>query len=109
MKQYRVNILPHAQSDLEQIHDYIAHTLLSPLTAKKTVSALRKEILSLDTMPRRIKLTDEEPWRSIGIHRMRVKNYYVYFWIDEEGLCVHVAGVIYSARNQIEQLKHMEL
>ncbi len=29
-------------------------------------------------MPERIKLTEEEPWRSQGIHRMRVKNYYVY-------------------------------
>ncbi len=31
---------------------------------------------------------------------MRVKNYYVYFWIDEENSKVQVTAVIYVARDQ---------
>ncbi|MCM1123589.1 MAG: type II toxin-antitoxin system RelE/ParE family toxin [Eubacterium sp.] len=60
-------------------------------------------------MPDRIKLTEEEPWRSEGIHRMRVKNYYVYFWIDEENCKVQVASVIYVARDQLVQLEMMKM
>lgn len=35
-------------------------------------------------MPQRIKNIDEEPWGSYGFRKIRVKNYYVYFWINEE-------------------------
>ncbi len=60
-------------------------------------------------MPERIKLTDEEPWRSEGIHRMRVKNYYIYFWIDEDNHRVQITSVIYVARDQVAQLELMEM
>ena len=60
-------------------------------------------------MPDRINLTEEEPWRSEGIYRMRVKNYYVYFWIDENNDKVQVTSVIYVARNQAAQLGRMEI
>lgn len=59
-------------------------------------------------MPERIKLTEEEPWRSEGIHRMRVRNYYVYFWIDDENDRVQVTSVIYVARDQAAQLILMQ-
>lgn len=60
-------------------------------------------------MPERIKLTEEEPWHSKGIHRMRVKNYYVYFWIDEDNSKVQIIAVIYVARNQAAQLELMKI
>lgn len=60
-------------------------------------------------MPTRIKLTEEEPWRSEGIHRMRIKNYYVYFWIDEENGKVQITAVIYIARDQAKQLEIMKM
>ncbi len=58
-------------------------------------------------MPFRIKLTEEEPWRTEGIHQMRVKNYYVYFWIDEENYEVQIIAVIYVARDQMTQLNRL--
>lgn len=58
-------------------------------------------------MPERIKLTDEEPWRSEEIHRMRVRNYYVYFWIDKVKRIVQIIAVIYVAREQETQLRNL--
>ena len=40
---------------------------------------------------------------------MRVKNYYVYFWIDEENNIVQVTAVIYVARDQAAQLDMIEM
>ena len=40
---------------------------------------------------------------------MRVKNFYVYFWIDEENLRVQVTDVIYVARDQKKQLETMPI
>ena len=109
MKTYTVRITRQAREHLRGIKKHIAEELLAPDAAKNTIAAIKKEIKSLDKMPERIKLTEEEPWRSEGIHRMRVKNYYVYFWIDEDNSKVQVTSVIYVAREQAAQLILMQM
>ena len=109
MKTYTVKITRQAREHLSGIKRYIEEELLSPDAARNMIATLRKEISSLSKMPKRVKLTDEEPWRSEGVHRMRVKNYYVYFWIDEDKRCVQVTSVIYVARDQTAQLEQMEM
>ena len=61
--------------------------------------------MSLARMPKRVALTEEEPWRSYGVHKMAVKNFLVYFWIDDKRNEVHVIAVIYGRRDQLEALK----
>ena len=109
MKTYTVRITRQAREHLRGIKKHIAEELLAPDAAKNTIAAIKKEIKSLDKMPERINLTEEEPWRSEGIHRMRVKNYYVYFWIDEDNSKVQVTSVIYVARDQAAQLILMQM
>lgn len=109
MKTYTVRITRQAREHLRGIKQYIAEELFAPDAARNTIAALRKEIQTLSQMPERIKLTEEEPWRSEGVHRMRVRNYYVYFWIDEDNNKVQVTSVIYVARDQTAQLELMEM
>lgn len=109
MKEYSVKITRQAREHLRAIKRHIEEELLAPDAAKNIINELKKSIKSLSKMPGRIKLTDEEPWRSEGIHRMRVKNYYVYFWIDEDNAKVQVTSVIYVAREQVAQLELMEI
>lgn len=109
MNTYTVRITRQARDHLRGIKAYITDELLAPEAANSTIARLKKEIKSLSTMPERIKLTDEEPWRSEGIHRMCVKNYYVYFLIDDENSKVQVTSVIYVARDQAKQLELMEM
>lgn len=108
MKTYTVRITRQARDHLRAIKSYIANELFAPEAANNTIAILKKEIKSLYQMPERIKLTNEEPWRSEGIRCMRVKNYYVYFWIDEENSTVQIISVIYVARDQAAQLELME-
>lgn len=109
MKTYTVRITRQAREHLRGIKKHIEEELLAPDAAKNTIAAIKKEIKSLERMPERIKLTEEEPWRSEGVHRMRVKNYYVYFCIDEENSKVQVTSVIYVARDQAAQLILMQM
>ena len=103
--EYNVKITKQAKYYMKDICDYIAIKLDAPETAKNLLATLKKEIKSLNQFPARIKLTDEEPWRSKGIHRMIVKNYYVYFWINENKKQVYVTSVVFAKRNQISHLK----
>ena len=109
MKTYTIRITRQARDHLREIKKYITEELLAPDAARNTIAILKKEILTLTKMPSRIKLTEEEPWRSEVIHRMRVKNYYVYFWVDEKKRTVQITSVIYVARDQVKQLELMEM
>ena len=41
--------------------------------------------------------------------RMLVKNYYVYFWVDEDNVRVQITGIIYAKRDQARQLENMDM
>lgn len=108
-RQYEVRITQHAEQAMREIGVYIAVDLIEPETAVRLLKTFQQEIAKLDSLPQRIHLTPEEPWRSIGIRRMRVKNYFIYFWIDEDNHRVQVTDVIYAGRDQSRQLRHMPM
>ena len=83
-EKYTVKITLQAQEQIREIISYIRFTLQAPETAMKMLDTLQEEIASLDQFPNRVPLTEEEPWRSQGIHKFPVKNYLIYFWVDEE-------------------------
>lgn len=109
MQEYEIRITTHAEESLREIGAYIWEELMVPETAINLLQTIRQEIKKLSYMPSKIHLTPEEPWRSYGVRRMRVKNFYVYFWIDEENLRVQVTDVIYVARDQKKQLETMPI
>lgn len=108
-EEYKVSITAQAQEQLRDIVGYITYTLQAPKTALKMLDTLEKEISSLSQFPNRVALTEEDPWRTQGIHKMPIKNYLVYFWVDELDKHVHVTGVIYGRRDQRHQLNNMDM
>lgn len=95
---------PDATADLVEIRDYIAGALLARDTALKYIREIRKEIAALDSMPARIAPVQDEPWHSRGIRRMLVKNFYVYYRIDEDSHRVYILNIIYAKRDQLKAL-----
>jgi len=106
---YTVHITPQAEEHLQDIMHYIARKLQAPAAALSTLDELKEAINSLDTFPERIPLTQEEPWQQQGIHKMTVKNFLVYFWIDRDAGAVHVIAVIYGKREQRNQFSRIYL
>ena len=102
---YDLIILPEAELDIRNIVMYIAIELAAPQAALNLQRIIEKEIRSLSYMPDRIRLVDEQPWRAAGIRRTRVKNYFIYFFIDENRMTVYINAVIYSGRDQTQQLR----
>ncbi len=104
---YRVTLTPQAVEQIRETVLYIARTLQSPETAKGWADLLHQKIGELHSMPSRYPLTDEELWRDRGIHKMPVKNFLVYYLIDEENKSVTVTAVIYGRRDQLAALASM--
>ena len=63
-----------------------------------------KEIRSLNEMPMRYRLYDDEPWHSQGVRFFPVNNYLVFYLPDETKTTVHIVRIIYGVRDIKKQL-----
>ena len=108
-EKYMVKITTQAQEQLKEMISYINYTLQARGTAMKMLDTLQEEIASLDQFPNRVPLTEEEPWRSQGIHKFPVKNYLIYFWVDEETKKVQIIGAVYGRKDQRHQLSNLDM
>lgn len=109
MKQYEVRVTTQAENHMLEYAEYIQNELVNPQAAVKFIKDIQKAVSSLAQMPQRNPLTDEAPWKNMGIHKLVVRGYLVYYRIKEETETVHVIGVVYGKRNQPEQLAAMYL
>lgn len=48
-------------------------------------------------------------WRKLGIRKILVKNFIMYYWVDKEHQIVHIAAVVYEKRDQLWELGKMKL
>lgn len=104
MDSYEIVMTPHALAKLTELRNYITQALLAPGTAQTYIETIKKEIQTLSQMPARYQLVDEEPERSSGVRRLIVKNFYVYYQIDEGAKRVYIINVIYTRRDQLKAL-----
>jgi len=79
---YKIIITPDAETDLFEIRDYIAYTLLVPDVA-----------LKLTYMTSNIAPIEREPWHSRGVRKITAKNFYIYYRTDDS------SGRVYILKN----------
>ncbi len=108
MKEYEIKITPYAYNQMAEIRDYIALELMNPNAALNFIEDIRSATMGLKQMPLRIKTIDEEPWKTRGIRKISVKNFFVYFWVDEVKCIVHIIAVAYAKREQTNVLDNIE-
>lgn len=109
MAEYKVRVTRQAREQLREVRRYIEVILSAPDAALNTIRAIRAEMEALSDKPYRIKPVDEEPWHNEGVRKTRVRNYYVYYWIDEAEKRVQITAVIYVRRDQERALKSMQM
>ena len=102
MEQYKIGLSDEAKKDLGNISSYILYELKSPQAAEAVLADLESAIVSLDFLPDRIPLAREDSWKKQGIHAMVVRNYLIYFLIDEVKLQVNIVRIIYGKRDQAQ-------
>ena len=108
-KVYNVKITSQAEEQIQEIVYYISHELKAPDAALQLLDALEDAFSSLTHFPQRVVLVEDEPWHVKGIHRLPVKNFLIYFWIDEDNMRVQITAIIYGKREQLRQLSHMDI
>ena len=108
-KQYQVQITKYALAQMTEIRNYIAEELHAPQAAYHLILEMKNKVASLGSMPKRNQLVDIKKWKEQGIRKIVVKNFMMYYWIDEEQQTVYITAVVYEKRNQLRELGKMEL
>ena len=106
-KKYSIYITNYALDQMQKIKRYIAEELLAPQAAKDLLSAMRDAARFIGGIAISYPLLEEDKWREQGIRKIVVKNFLMYYWINEEKRTVYVTAVIYGKRNQLNELEKM--
>ena len=93
-----------ARQDLRDIYEYIAYELLEPDTAAGQTNRIMKAARSLEQMPMRHRLYEEEPWHSQGLRFLPVDNYLIFYLPDETNNIVNMIRIMYGGRDVKKQL-----
>lgn len=109
MDEYQVKVTRKAYANMEEIVDYITNELMAPDTAGNILDLLEGAIKDLAFMPTRNRLVEDEPWGSMGIRKTPVKNFLIYYWIDEEKKKVQVTAVLHGLQDQLSHLSKMDM
>ena len=105
---WAIEFTDRAKRDLRDILDYVTFELREPQIAVNLVRTITGEILSLDNMPMRYPIYDEEPWKAKGLRYFPVKKYLVFYYPDEARNTVYIVRVMYGGRDISRQLGESE-
>jgi toxin ParE1/3/4 len=98
MAKYRVDVSEPAENDLRDIVRYITSQLSAPISALNMMGLLKEALTDLSDMPQRYPLAADERLSQMGYRRLTVKNYVVFFSIDEKKKVVDIERILYGRR-----------
>ena len=99
MRNYSVQYSDEAIADLDRIYSYIAFHFLEPGTARDITRTIRKEIRELAAFPEMYAKVSWEPWHSMGVRRLTVGGYNVYYLPEKDRELIEIVRIFYGGRD----------
>lgn len=96
---YTVEILPEAISDMTEIVKYISIQLSNPAAATRLKENITSEIKKLAENPYIYAVYEPLLFLKVEFRKLLVRNYAVFYYIDESEKVVKIAHVVYAKRN----------
>ncbi len=101
---FHVAYSAEARQDLRDIYQYIAYELLAPEAATGQADRIMKAARTLEQMPMKHRIYEEEPWKSQGLRVLPVDHYLVFYLPDETNATVNIVRIMYGGRDINKQL-----
>ena len=96
---YSIIYSPESLDDLRSIYSYIAFSLKAPDTAKNQIDRIRDAIKNLNFSPEAYVQVEWDPWKSMGMRKLPVNNYLVFYNVNHEELTVSIVRIMYAGRD----------
>lgn len=104
MAGYRVDISEPAENDLRDIVRYISAQIGAPVTALKMMDTIEDAVGGLMDTPQKHPPVTDERLATMGYRKLPIKNYIVFFTIDETNKVVNVERILYARRDWLRIL-----
>lgn len=104
MATYRVDLSEPAENDLVDIVKYIASQLSAPLSALNMMDLLDEAMTGLSDLSQICPVVRDERLSQMGYRKLIVKNYVVFFSIDEKNKVVNIERILYVRRDWLRIL-----
>ena len=96
MQEYSVILSDIAENDLDEVVEYLSN--FSPNIARRYYDEIMVKTLSLSLMPQRCPFVHDDDLRKKGYRWLFVRNYTIFFVVDEEYHVVDIRAIMYSGR-----------
>ncbi len=94
---YKIEITQEAEKDFENIFTYISETLCNKQAALR--------IRSLTDMPNSYPKVKDMYLKKMGLRFITVKNYIVFYTVEDEECKVYIVRILYGKRNWVKILQ----
>ena len=102
---FNVNYTNIAESDLISILEYISTILKAPSAAENLLDEIEERIQTLEENPFLYPLAKDDYIHGCGIRHFLVKNYFVFYTVEESGKVVSIIRIVYARRDWLNLLK----
>jgi addiction module RelE/StbE family toxin len=99
MIKYSVDISEPAEEDLRDIVCYISAQLSAPMTAMSMMETIEKALQKLSSMPFGHPVVRDDRLAGMGYRRVNVKNYVVFYTVNEPKKVIDVERILYARRD----------
>lgn len=99
---YRLLITNDANNDIDDIVSYIVNVLKNPIAAKNLLTKIESSFDIISTNPFAFPLCNDKRLHDDGYRKITVKNYIVFYKVDEADDTVYIMRVIYGRRDYIK-------
>ncbi len=106
-EQFTWGLTETAQSDLDEICEYITAELNNPEAAASLIGALEIKAEELCRTPKAGRLVQNAFLKRKDIRRILIKHFVVYYLIDEISKQIAILRIIYNKRQQDDFIKEL--
>jgi toxin ParE1/3/4 len=96
---YKVKTATSARKEMRSAAKYISEELLNPTAASRLLDSVSKGIKSLERMPLRYPIVNDDYLAEKGIRIMPVQNYSMFYVVREETHTVSIVRFLYGKRD----------
>jgi addiction module RelE/StbE family toxin len=96
---YQVKFLPLAKQDMTEIVRYISHELQNPTAAEELAEEMIDAAEGLAAFPYINAIHQTLKPLKFEYRKKIVKNYILFYWIEEESKLITIARVLYARRD----------
>ncbi len=105
MSKYSVDVTDPAKQDLMDVVRHISAQLSAPQASLDMFELLVSELQSLEINPKRYALLRDERLAARGYRILPVKNYLIFYKIDDASRLVYIVRILYGRRDWATLLK----